>query len=97
MGIFDTVKQGGELMKMRQQAMQIQKALAAEKIEVEENGIRIVVSGDQKIQELQIDGANNQRLVDTINKALKKSQEIAAKKMQEMSGGLSGMLKAMGQ
>ncbi|NMC35788.1 YbaB/EbfC family nucleoid-associated protein [Candidatus Beckwithbacteria bacterium] len=97
MGIFDTVKQGGELMKMRQQAMQIQKALAAEKIEIEESGIRIVVSGDQKIQELQIDGANNQRLVDTINKALKKSQEVAAKKMQEMSGGLSGMLKAMGQ
>jgi len=36
------------------------------------------------------------RVVNALNKALKKSQEIAAKKMQEMSGGLSGLLKGLG-
>jgi DNA-binding protein YbaB len=95
--MFDKVKQIGELNKMRNQAMAIQKQLAAETIELNENGIRIVISGDQKIQILEIDGAANQRLLDTLNKAIKKSQEAAAKKMQEMSGGLGGLLKGMGQ
>ena len=80
---------------MRDQAMAIQRQLAAETIEVNENGIRVVMSGDQKLKSLEIDGAANQRLVDTLNKALKKSQEVAAKKMQEMSGGLGGLLKGM--
>jgi len=93
--MFDKVKQLGELKKMRDQAMAIQRQLAAETIEVNENGIRVVMSGDQKLKSLEIDGAANQRLVDTLNKALKKSQEVAAKKMQEMSGGLGGLLKGM--
>jgi len=95
MSMFDKVKQLGELKKMRDQAMAIQRQLAAETIEVNENGIRVVMSGDQKLKSLEIDGAANQRLVDTLNKALKKSQEVAAKKMQEMSGGLGGLLKGM--
>ena len=97
MSIFDKVKQGGELLKMRNQAMAIQKQLAAETITVSENGIEVTITGDQKVQKLVIDGAANQRLLDILDKAMKKSQEQAAKKMQEMSGGLSGMLKAMGQ
>ncbi|MGI5827566.1 MAG: YbaB/EbfC family nucleoid-associated protein [Patescibacteria group bacterium] len=95
--MFDKVKQIGELKKMRDQAMIIQKQLAAESIEVNEEGIRIVVTGDQKIKELEINGAANQKLINTLNKALKKSQEMAAKKMQEMSGGLGGLLKGLGQ
>jgi hypothetical protein len=35
----------------------------------------------------------NDRVLDLINKAIKKSQEVAAKKLAEMSGGLTGMLK----
>jgi nucleoid-associated protein EbfC len=97
MSVFDKVKQMGELKKMRDQAMVIQKQLAAESVEVNENGIRVVISGDQKIKELSVDGAANQRLLDALNKALKKSQEVAAKKMQEMSGGLGGLLKGLGQ
>ncbi len=95
MGVFDKVKQMGELKKMRDQAMEIQKQLAAEVVEVNENGIHIIISGDQKIRALEIDGAANQRLLDALNKAIKKSQEAAAKKMQEMSGGLGGLLKGL--
>jgi len=97
MGVFDKVKQMGELKKMRDQAMVLQKQLAAIKTEVSEDGVTVVVTGDQKIEELTIDGSPNMRVVNTLNKALKKSQEMAAKKMQEMSGGLSGLLKGMGQ
>ena len=96
MGMFDKMKQVGELKKMRDQAMALQKQLAAESVEVNENGIKVIITGDQKIRSLEIDGAANQRLIDALNKALKKSQEMAAKKMQEMSGGLGGLLKGMG-
>lgn len=94
--MFDKVKQLAQLKKMRDQAMAIQKQLAAEEIEINEDNIRIVISGDQKIKLLEIDGLTNERVVEMINKAVKKSQEVAAKKLAEMSGGLSGILKGQG-
>lgn len=94
--MFDKVKQLGKLKKMRDQAMAIQKQLAAETIEMEEGGVKVVITGDQKLQSLEIDGMTNARVLDLINKAIKKSQEMAAKKLAEMSGGLSGILKGQG-
>lgn len=94
--MFDKIKQLAQLKKMRDQAMAIQKQLAAEEIEINEDNIRIVITGDQKIKLLEIDGLTNERVVEMINKAIKKSQEMAAKKLAEMSGGLSGMLKGQG-
>lgn len=91
--MFDKVKQLAQLKKMRDQAMAIQKQLAQEEIEINEDNIRIVISGDQKIKLLEIDGLTNDRVVEMINKAIKKSQEVAARKLSEMSGGLSGLLK----
>lgn len=96
MGMFDKMKQLGELKKMRDQALAIQRQLAAQTITIDEDGVRIVISGDQKIQELEVQGIQNSLLVDKLNKALKKSQEMAAKQLQEMSGGLSGLMKGMG-
>ncbi len=94
--VFDNFKQKmnqlGELKKMRDQALQIERQLAAEEVVVEEQGVKVVISGDQKIKTLEVQGLSNQILVDVLNKAIKKSQEIAAKKLQEMSGGLSGLL-----
>ena len=93
--MFDKVKQLGQLKKMRDQAVRIQKQLKEEKIELIENGVRIIITGDQKIKLLEIDGIEDNRIADVINKAVKKSQKAAAKKLQEMSGGLSGMMKGM--
>lgn len=92
MAITDKFQQLKDLKKMRDQAMAIQRELAAEEVVVEEQDVRVVISGDQKIKELSVKGVENQTLVDVLNKAIKKSQEIAAKKLQEMSGGLSGLL-----
>ena len=77
---------------MRDEALRIQRELAAEKIEIEEDDIKIVVSGDQKVQSLEIQGEAQSRLIEVLNKALKRSQEVAARKVQQMSGGLSGLL-----
>ena len=90
--MFDKFKQIGELKKMRDEAMRIQKELAAEKVEISEGDIKIIISGDQKIHELEIDGESQPRLIEMINKAVKRSQEVAARKVQTMSGGLSGLL-----
>jgi len=90
--MFDKFKQLGELKKMRDEALRIQKQLAAETIEVNEDNIRIVISGDQQIKELEINGESNQELINVLNNALKQSQKVAARKVQEMSGGLSGLL-----
>lgn len=92
MGIFQKVQQLGELKKLRDQALAMQKALAAETIYVEENGVKVVMSGDQKVKELVVDGEALEKVKEVLNKALKKSQEVAAKKLQEMGGGLTGLL-----
>ncbi|OGH48054.1 MAG: hypothetical protein A3A51_02670 [Candidatus Levybacteria bacterium RIFCSPLOWO2_01_FULL_39_10] len=82
----------GELKKMRDQAMQIQRLLAAEIIDVEKHGVEIKISGDQKIQELKTNDRSDSDIKDAVNEAIKKSQEIAAKKLAGMQGGLSGLL-----
>ena len=76
--------------KMLAQAFKLKKAVEEEIITLEENGIEIEVSGDQKVKKLKINGMENKVLVDVINKAMKKSQEVAAKKMKDM-GGLEGL------
>jgi len=100
--MFDKFQQMGQqvsnLKKIRDQAVQMQKQLQAEVIEVEENGIRVVMTGDQKVETVTIDGKYEERLVKVLNDAIKKSQQVAAKKLQEMSGGLKGLLGgSMGQ
>lgn len=94
--MFDKFAQMGQqvsqLKKIRDQAVQMQKQLQAEVIEVEENGIRVVMTGDQKVETVTIDGKYEERLVKILNEAIKKSQQVAAKKLQEMSGGLKGLL-----
>lgn len=49
-----------------------------------------MVSGDQRVKQLSINGVENRLLMEVINKAMKKSQENAARKMKE-SGGLEGL------
>jgi DNA-binding protein YbaB len=94
--MFDKFQQMGQqvsqLKKIRDQAVQMQKQLQAEVIEVDEIGIRVVMTGDQKVETITIDGKYEERLVKVLNDAIKKSQQVAAKKLQEMSGGLKGLL-----
>jgi nucleoid-associated protein EbfC len=93
--MFNPFGQIGELKKMRDQAMQIQRQLQAEEITVEKHGVTIVITGDQKIKELTTNGAADNHIKDAVNEAVKKSQEVAAKKLASMSGGLGGLLGGM--
>jgi hypothetical protein len=93
--MFNPLQKMGELKKMRDQAMQIQKQLQGEEVIVDKNGVHIVISGDQKVKELSSNGKSDNDIKDTVNEAIKKSQEVAAKKLSQMGGGLGGLLGGM--
>ena len=96
MTMFDKFKQLGQLNKMRQQAMKLQKELEQIKEMAERGGMKVVVKGDQTIDYiLDKNGEERRDLVDLLNEALKKVQKESAKKMLEMGGGLSVLLGGM--
>lgn len=90
--MFNPFQQLGDLKKMRDQAMAIQRELQGEKVLVDKHGVHVVITGDQKIQQLQSNGKSDNDIREAVNEAIKKSQEVAAKKLQSMGGGLSGLL-----
>ena len=69
----------GDLNNLRKQAQQMQQQLQAEEIRIEEGDILVVISGDQKIKQFSVQGVSSPEAIDILNKAIKKSQELAAK------------------
>lgn len=86
------LSQLSDLKKMRDQAMQIQRELQGEEVSVEKNGVEILITGDQRIKEIKINGKSDNDVREAVNEAIKKSQEVAAKKLSQMQGGLGGLL-----
>lgn len=86
------LSQLGDLKKMRDQAMQIQRELQSEEVNVDKNGVEILITGDQRIKEIRVNGKSDDDVKEAVNEAIKKSQEIAAKKLSQMQGGLGGLL-----
>lgn len=90
--MINPFKQLGDLKRMRDQAMQIQRELQAEEVIVDKNGVNVVITGDQKIRTLSSNGRSDNDIKDAVNEAIKKSQEVAARKLSKMGGGLGGLL-----
>ena len=87
MGFMDNLKQLGDLKKMRDQAMEVQKRLAGIKITVEHKGVTIVMTADQKI--VSISGEQDfAKITDAVNETLKQSQKVAADEMKPLMGGM---------
>lgn len=91
MAMGNPLKALGDLNNLRKQAKQMQQDLAAEEIRIEEGDIVVVIRGDQTIVQLSVQGVSSQPVVDVLNKAIKKSQEMAAKKLQATLGGFGGL------
>lgn len=87
MGFMDNIKQLGDLKKMRDQAMEVQKKLAGIKITVEHRGVMVVMTADQKVVSISGDSDFN-KITEAVNEALKQSQKVAAEEMKPMMGGL---------
>ncbi len=95
MGFLDQAK---DMYKLQKQAKQIKKELKNIHIEAESDGVIVVSDGEQNFIEVKIPEAlsgDNKRIakafVEAANKAVKKSQTIAAEKMKDVMGGLGGM------
>lgn len=94
MGLFDNLKQLGDLKKMADQAKEVQKKLSGIKITVEHRGVTVVMTADQKV--VSISGDNNlpageasfDKITEAVNEALKQSQKVAAEEMKGMMGGM---------
>ena len=95
--MFDKFKQGAGTIKTLNKLRQIQNQLSKERVTIEENGVRVTLSGDLKVKELIIDGQEQKEASEVLNKAYEKTQKVVAQKMQEMGGGLQGLLGNLGQ
>lgn len=100
------MSKAGELMKLQQEAMKVKKELENTQIEAEVNGLVITFNGEMKAESTEFEtpdlipglsdaqkSALESAITEAINKGIKKSQEIAAEKMQWVMGqmGLGGM------
>lgn len=90
--MMNPFKQLGDIKRMRDQAMQIQRELQAEHLTIEKNGVVIEITGDQKIQKISSNGRSDDDIREAVNESIKKSQEVAARKLSQMQGGLGGLL-----
>ena len=91
--MFDKLQQLKELKKMRDEAMQIQRTLDSETLEVEKRGVKVKLTLAQRFISIEANGKSEDDIVEAVNEAVKESQKQAAKKMQGMVGleGLKGM------
>ena len=90
-----------EMMKMQQEAMKIKKELENTIIEAEVGGLVISVNGEMKVEKVDFEKTDlipglsssqkealEKAIQDAINKWVKKSQEVAAEKMQGVMGSM---------
>lgn len=91
--MFDKAK---DLYKLQKQAREIKKKLSKTHIEAENEGVVVVINGEQEVISVKIsDDAIQDKdkleknLVVCFNKAVKKSQQIAAEMMKDVMGGLN--------
>lgn len=90
--MFNKLKQFKDL---RSRAKTMQNALAQETVSEERNGVKISLNGNMEITELILNSdlsidEQTRAVKSCFNDALKKTQRLMAKKMQEM-GGIPGL------
>lgn len=90
--MFNKLKQ---LKDLRSQAKEMQNALAGETVTTEKNGVSITMDGNMSITKVAINTeiakeSLENAVKDATNDAIKQTQKLMAKKMQEM-GGFPGL------
>jgi len=83
--------------KMLMQVMKLKKEVESGSYDTDEDGIVVklggfMAMGEPKIKTLIVNGVENKKLLEIINKALKKAAEGSMKKMKEQGEGLGGMV-----
>ena len=76
----------GDMAALQRQAQQMQQALQQEQVAIDHQGVHVVLRGDQQVIEVTIDGIMENRVAEAINEAIRKTQELAARKLMEIGG-----------
>lgn len=93
MSFFDQAK---KLMELQKQAKKLKKELSQIHIEAEHQGVKVVISGEQKVINVKIEDQSllenlsklEENLTEAFNNGIKKSQEVAAENMKGIMGNL---------
>lgn len=82
-----------DLYQLKRRADVLKKRMERITVEVEERGVVIVMRGDQRVEQVLVDGEQDDRLKKAFNRAVGDSQKKVAKKLRgELSGlGLPGL------
>ena len=71
----------------------LQRRISKKKMTVEEDGIKVVVTGAGKIKAMEIDGEDAKRVLGVVNDAIDRAQKWAAGEMQGMMGDIGKIFK----
>jgi DNA-binding protein YbaB len=93
--MFNGIKQFGAQGAAITKLALLQKRIQKHKTEVEENGVKAVVTGDGKLKELYVDGESLGTAVKVVNEAITKAQKYSAEEMKDSMGDLSKVLANM--
>lgn len=77
-----------ELYELKKKADVMKHRMEEIHLEYEDRGIKLKLRGDNHLEQVLIDGTQDERIRDVINKALKEVQKKVAKKMQGELGDL---------
>jgi DNA-binding protein YbaB len=89
--MMPSFKQARDMFRLQRQAKQVRRELKKIHVEAESKGVRVVVSGEQKVIAIDIAGDVLREkipeiLVDALNRALSKAQIVSSQKMQGVMG-----------
>lgn len=90
--MLDRLKNMGGKGAAGMKLMALQRRIGKKKIVLEEDGIKVIVSGDGKIKRIEKDGEELKQMSKVINSAIEKAQKWSASEMQGMMGDLSKLL-----
>jgi DNA-binding protein YbaB len=74
-----------QIQALQEQSQKLQELLTKEQIVVEKPGVKLTMKGNQDVVEFSVNGVPNQAAAEAIAEACKKTQELAAQKLVEIS------------
>ncbi len=91
--------QMGDMYKLQKEAKKIKKELGKIHVFAESDGVKITVNCEQEVLSVEfVDETvlsnpkkTEKAILDATNRAMKKSQQVAAEKMKAVMGGMPGM------
>lgn len=89
--MFNPLKGLGDLKRMRDEAMKLQRELESVEIPVDKRNVTVVVTAAMKVKSLKVNGEEMFDIKEVLNEALEEAKKKASSKIQQM-GSLQNLL-----